>query len=130
NIQWHTRSPTSICCNPNNMDYQRMQGRDPRPGDVLMVVHDFNARSADELTLRRGDRITLVELDDGFGDGWYLGKHLGSGGTGLFPGVYTSKLPSGLPNLRPNGSAGRTSLSSKSFVLQTSQSGPSLQDKR
>ena len=47
---------------------------------------DFDARSADELTLRRGDRIELVELDDGFGDGWYLGKHLGHEGNGLFPG--------------------------------------------
>jgi hypothetical protein len=82
------------------MDYQKIQGRDVRPGDVLMVVHDFDARSGDELTLRRGDRINLVELDDGFGDGWYLGKHLGSGGTGLFPGIYTTKLPAGIPNLR------------------------------
>ena len=59
---------------------------DTKPGDVLVVIHDFDARSSDELTLRRGDRIALVELDDGFGDGWYLGKHLGRGGTGLFPG--------------------------------------------
>jgi hypothetical protein len=27
-----------------------------------------------------------VELDDGFGDGWFLGKHLSRGNTGLFPG--------------------------------------------
>jgi len=71
---------------------------------------DFDARSPDELTLRKTDRIELVELDDGFGDGWYLGRHLGrGGGTGLFPGgrestsgfifaanlsaVYTAKLP-------------------------------------
>ena len=49
-------------------------------------LDDFDARSADELTLRKGDKIELVELDDGFGDGWYLGKHLGHGSTGLFPG--------------------------------------------
>lgn len=47
---------------------------------------DFNARSADELTLSKSDRIELIELDEGFGDGWYLGKHLGRGITGLFPG--------------------------------------------
>jgi hypothetical protein len=107
-----------------------MQSRGPRPGDFLMVVHDFDARSSDELTLRRGDRIQLVELDDGFGDGWYLGKHLASGGTGLFPGVYTTKLPTGLPNLRPNGSAGRASLPSETLSFQTAQSGPSSQDNR
>jgi SH3 domain len=51
-----------------------------------MWTDDFDARSGDELTLRKGDRISLVELDDGFGDGWYLGKHLAHGNTGLFPG--------------------------------------------
>jgi hypothetical protein len=99
-----------------------MQGREVRPGDILMVVHDFDARSSDELTLRRGDRINLVELDDGFGDGWYLGKHLASGGTGLFPAIYTTKLPAGIPNLRLNGSNCRASASSQAFVSRTSPS--------
>ncbi|KAL1997817.1 hypothetical protein VTN02DRAFT_692 [Thermoascus thermophilus] len=67
--------------------------RGVRPGDHLLVIHDFDARGADELTLRRGDRIELIELDDGFGDGWYLGRHLADGGTGLFPGIYTTATP-------------------------------------
>ncbi|EXJ67051.1 uncharacterized protein A1O5_09697 [Cladophialophora psammophila CBS 110553] len=71
-----------------------------QPSDVLVAIHDFDARSADELTLRKTDQIELVELDDGFGDGWYLGTHLGTGTTGLFPGVYTAKLP---PNFAPVG---------------------------
>ncbi|KAL4983561.1 hypothetical protein BDW68DRAFT_32644 [Aspergillus falconensis] len=62
-------------------------------GDLLLVVHDFTARSEDELDLRKGEKIELVELDDGFGDGWYLGKDLRTGITGLFPGVYTTKAP-------------------------------------
>lgn len=61
------------------------------PGDILVVIHDFDARSGDELTLRKSERVELIELDDGFGDGWYLGKHLTRGSTGLFPGVYTTK---------------------------------------
>ncbi|KIW11173.1 hypothetical protein PV08_10473 [Exophiala spinifera] len=64
-----------------------------QPGDFLVVIHDFDARSPDELTLRKSDHIQLVELDDGFGDGWFLGRHLGREATGLFPGVYTAKLP-------------------------------------
>ena len=111
---------------------------------------DFEARSTDELTLRRGDRIALVELDDGFGDGWYLGKHLGSGGTGLFPGgeflhalvfgvlltchfcvaVYTTKLPTGLPSLRTGGPNLRASLPSQPFAFQTSSASPLSQDAR
>ncbi|OQU95153.1 PH domain-containing protein [Cladophialophora immunda] len=94
-----------------------------QPGDILVAIHDFDARSADELTLRKTDQIELVELDDGFGDGWYLGKHLGTRTTGLFPGVYTAKLP---PNFAPVGAPaakspqffGKPSTESKSEPLK------------
>jgi hypothetical protein len=46
---------------------------------------DFKARSADELSLSRGDKIVLIERDDDFGDGWFLGKHLNEEISGLFP---------------------------------------------
>lgn len=52
---------------------------------VLLCLDDFTARSSDELSLARGDRVELVERDDDFGDGWYLGRHLTSNATGLFP---------------------------------------------
>lgn len=58
-------------------------------------LDDFDARGSDELTLRRGEKIELVELDDGFGDGWYLGKELKEGTVGLFPGGTNSALPLG-----------------------------------
>jgi hypothetical protein len=62
------------------------------PGPVLInppSVDDFDARSSDELSLRKGDKIELIERDDDFGDGWYLGKHTQNGNTGLFPeGLY------------------------------------------
>ncbi|KAF9882392.1 SAM domain-containing protein [Colletotrichum karsti] len=59
----------------------------PRPevGDILLVIHDFIARSSDELSLAKGDRVELIERDDEFGDGWFLGKHLVNGNSGLFP---------------------------------------------
>jgi hypothetical protein len=65
----------------------------PDVGDTLMVIHDFQARSSDELSLSKGDRVELVERDDEFGDGWFLGKHLANGNTGLFPEVYTRPAP-------------------------------------
>ena len=46
---------------------------------------EFSARSPDELGLKRGDRIELVERDDDFGDGWFLGKNTETGENGLFP---------------------------------------------
>ena len=36
-----------------------------QPGSLLVVVHDFKARSADELSLAKGDRIELIEKDEG-----------------------------------------------------------------
>lgn len=56
-----------------------------QPGSILLVIHDFVARSADELSLAKGDRIELIERDDDFGDGWFLGRHMSNGNTGLFP---------------------------------------------
>ena len=49
------------------------------------MADDFQARSPDELSLIRGDRIELIEKDDDFGDGWFLGKHLNDDRNGLFP---------------------------------------------
>lgn len=49
------------------------------------LADDFIARSPDELSLVKGDRIELLEKDDDFGDGWYLGKMLATGISGLFP---------------------------------------------
>lgn len=67
----------------------------PEPGHILLVIHDFQARSSDELSLAKGDRVELIERDDEFGDGWYLGRHLTNGNTGLFPEVYTRPAPRG-----------------------------------
>ncbi|KAK2802846.1 hypothetical protein FQN49_008887, partial [Arthroderma sp. PD_2] len=75
------------------MPQRATSSRDAHPGDVLLVNHDFDARGADELTLRRGDKVELLELDEGFGDGWYLGRHVSENRTGLFPGVYTVIAP-------------------------------------
>lgn len=49
------------------------------------LADDFLARSPDELSLAKGDRIELIERDDDFGDGWFLGRHMANGNTGLFP---------------------------------------------
>ncbi|CZT41469.1 related to budding protein BOI2 [Rhynchosporium secalis] len=76
------------------------QGR-PQPGQILLVIHDFSARSSDELSLMKGDRVELIERDDDFGDGWYLGRHLTNGNSGLFPEVYTRIAPRGPPSYPP-----------------------------
>ncbi|KAK4541880.1 hypothetical protein LTR36_007244 [Oleoguttula mirabilis] len=98
-----------------------------RPGALLLVIHDFHARSADELSLAKGDRIELIERDDDFGDGWFLGRHMVNGGSGLFPEVYTTPAPKGtftnLNNQRrisegPPKSAGSTDSTSSTSPTQ------------
>ncbi|KAI0526682.1 hypothetical protein F5B22DRAFT_171509 [Xylaria bambusicola] len=71
------------------------EGR-PEVGDILVVIHDFQARSSDELSLAKGDRVELIERDDEFGDGWFLGRHMVNGNNGLFPEVYTRAAPKGV----------------------------------
>jgi hypothetical protein len=51
----------------------------------LLDIDDFLARSPDELTLSKGDLIELIERDDNFRDGWYLGRSLKNGISGLSP---------------------------------------------
>ncbi|POS80430.1 hypothetical protein DHEL01_v201195 [Diaporthe helianthi] len=91
----------------------------PEVGDILLVIHDFTARSSDELTLAKGDRVELVERDDEFGDGWFLGKHLVNGNSGLFPEVYTRPAPSNSnATLKPPPSAAATPASQPPPQLQ------------
>lgn len=62
----------------------------PANTTVLMAVHDYDARSPDELTLRKGEHLELLERDEEFGDGWYLGRSFVTDQKGLFPQVYTT----------------------------------------
>ncbi|KAF3934162.1 hypothetical protein ABW20_dc0103330 [Dactylellina cionopaga] len=43
--------------------------------DYLRVLHDFDARSPDELTLKKNSKIELLERDEEYNDGWYLMSH-------------------------------------------------------
>ena len=59
--------------------------RQARIGSLLVAVRDFVARSTDEISLVKGDRIVLVERDDKYSDGWFVGQHTANGKIGLFP---------------------------------------------
>lgn len=64
----------------------------------MCSTDEFQARSPDELSLARGDRIELIERDDDFGDGWFLGRNTENGDSGLFP-EGTLYRPTALPEL-------------------------------
>jgi hypothetical protein len=52
---------------------------------ILQTAGYFEARSSDEITFKKGDAVVLIERDDGFKDGWYLGQHQVNHKVGLFP---------------------------------------------
>lgn len=58
----------------------------------LVAVHDFKGRSEDEISLKKGDHVLVLEDDKGFGDGWFIGRNLSSKKAGLFPRVFTTTL--------------------------------------
>lgn len=60
-------------------------GATPRSQANMCVPDDFGGRGEDELVMMPRDKIELIELDEEFGDAWYLGKNLRTGQTGLFP---------------------------------------------
>lgn len=40
--------------------------------EYLVALHDFKGRTDDELSLKKGDHILVLENDNGFGDGWFI----------------------------------------------------------
>ncbi|KAF5109861.1 hypothetical protein DV454_004936 [Geotrichum candidum] len=80
----------------------------PDEPEYLVALHDFKGRTEDELSLKKGDHVLVLENDNGFGDGWFI--HTDSG----------AKMPTsaqGTPKHKPGGS----SSSSTSTPLPTQQ---------
>ncbi|KAG9124589.1 polar growth protein [Ceratobasidium sp. 392] len=65
----------------------------------VWVQHDFNPRREDEIALRIGDRIEVIERDEPYSDGWWRGRDT-HGRVGLFPKAYTTEEPQPLDNIR------------------------------
>lgn len=87
--------------------------------EYLVAIHDFKGRTEDEITLKKGDHILVLENDDEFGDGWYIGRNLSSKKAGLFPYVFTTALV--LPTPAPLNSPKATSPTSP-FAADASSS--------
>lgn len=52
----------------------------------VTALYDYNANSPDELTMKKGDAILVIEF--GEDDGWLKGKVVSTGQAGLFPSNY------------------------------------------
>ncbi|XP_046848947.1 CD2-associated protein-like isoform X1 [Xenia sp. Carnegie-2017] len=72
--------------------------RPPLKGKERVVVeYDYDGEQSDELTLRVGNIVTVLEKD--VSDGWSKGEL--NGIVGLFPDNFVKALPSELPNKEP-----------------------------
>ncbi|KAL1915163.1 uncharacterized protein VTP21DRAFT_7644 [Calcarisporiella thermophila] len=60
--------------------------------DIVYAQHTFDAENPDEISFARGDKIIVLEKDENFGDGWWLGQNP-HGEIGLFPANYASPQP-------------------------------------
>lgn len=58
-------------------------------GDRARVLYDFVAERPEELSLRAGDEVTV--LDSSEAEGWWEGMD-GDGRTGFFPGSYVEMI--------------------------------------
>ncbi|CAG8600886.1 4306_t:CDS:10 [Acaulospora morrowiae] len=57
--------------------------------ETVYATYPFNAVNDDEISFQRGDPIIVLEKDDIYADGWWLGQNI-HGHIGLFPMNYTS----------------------------------------
>lgn len=64
--------------------------------DYVYALHEFTPENPDEISLKVGERIEVVEKDDEYGDGWWQGRN-SAGKVGLFPQSYTSAKPPAAP---------------------------------
>ncbi|KAL8622981.1 hypothetical protein ACOMHN_027102 [Nucella lapillus] len=72
---------------PNrSYDYRKKEESDFSP--LWTAIFDYDAVREDELTLQRGTRVQVLNVDSG-DDGWWMGK--ANGKVGLFPSNFVAK---------------------------------------
>ena len=56
---------------------------------LFKAVFEYKASQADELSLKKGE---LYEVTEKCQDGWFKGKHINSGNSGVFPGNHVKEF--------------------------------------
>ncbi|XP_053595742.1 uncharacterized protein LOC103580151 isoform X1 [Microplitis demolitor] len=94
NDKSYSSASTSPCPSPhaNNQNHLNLPGKRVLPTNNLYVVlYNFDARHRDELDLKAGYKITVIDKSE---KDWWKGKCLG-GRAGYFPSAYVMKIESG-----------------------------------
>lgn len=79
----HTYRNTSDFESNGHQQHQQQQRQ-----HLFKAMYDYNATQRDELSLKRGSVYVVTEQCQ---DGWFRGKHLETGSTGVFPGNHLER---------------------------------------
>ncbi|KAG0656294.1 polar growth protein [Maudiozyma exigua] len=69
-------------------------------GTILVTTKAYSRRMDDEITIKPGDKIQVINNDEEFNDGWYIGRNLNTNYEGLFPRLFTNRY------IEPNNEVG------------------------
>ncbi|XP_066601677.1 uncharacterized protein Stacl isoform X2 [Prorops nasuta] len=99
NEKSYSSASTSPCPSPhtNNQNHLNPPGkRVLPPNNLYVVLYNFEARHRDELDLKAGYKVTVIDKSE---KDWWKGKCLG-GRTGYFPSAYVMRVESGQKTLQ------------------------------
>ncbi|XP_018344494.1 PREDICTED: uncharacterized protein LOC108749939 isoform X2 [Trachymyrmex septentrionalis] len=99
NEKSYSSASTSPCPSPhtNNQNHLNPPGkRVLPPNNLYVVLYNFEARHPDELDLKAGYKITVIDKSE---KDWWKGKCLG-GRIGYFPSAYVMRVESGQRTLQ------------------------------
>ncbi|KAL7289611.1 hypothetical protein TKK_0016467 [Trichogramma kaykai] len=120
NEKSYSSASTSPCPSPhmNTQIHSNLPGkRVLPPNNLYVVLYNFEARHRDELDLKAGYKVTVIDKSD---KDWWKGKCLG-GRAGFFPSTYVMKVESGQKTLQVSRNlqlADQTTLLRDQIVLQ------------
>ncbi|KAJ6095919.1 hypothetical protein N7486_006665 [Penicillium sp. IBT 16267x] len=85
----HGKRQVQYVPSPGNSASENLTSKLPQniePDDYLVVLYDFTAGSDNELTIKRGQFVMLIQTDHSFDDDeWWLGEEIHTKKMGWFP---------------------------------------------
>ncbi|XP_076758271.1 SH3 and cysteine-rich domain-containing protein isoform X2 [Xylocopa sonorina] len=99
NEKSYSSASTSPCPSPHTNNQNHMNPAGKRvlpPNNLYVVLYNFEARHRDELDLKAGYKVTVIDKSE---KDWWKGKCLG-GRVGYFPSAYVMRVESGQKTLQ------------------------------
>ncbi|XP_036149469.1 uncharacterized protein LOC105831722 isoform X2 [Monomorium pharaonis] len=123
NEKSYSSASTSPCPSPHTNNQNNLNPPGKRvlpPNNLYVVLYNFEARHPDELDLKAGYKITVIDKSE---KDWWKGKCLG-GRVGYFPSAYVMRVESGQRTLQVTRNlqlADQTTLLRDQIVIQVGE---------